>query len=246
MILLHRQFDSSLECSETLRCAHAPATSDGVLRRSGREHLLDLQKRLSLGLDHDEAGGHGPDEVERGVHEVIGVDAKRLGDGGVGAVQDERAAGQQHDAQRGRLGLDVGREHLAEQRVRERAGAERVRARVRPQRHHRPPRQRLVFGPVGHRVQAGAVRGRHQGHRGVRHHHQRLPAHPVHQDQRHQVADALDHGEHHDGHQRVHPVAGGRQRDRAEVYELRTEKIVMTVRSRYETHHSCASLARVT
>jgi len=170
------------------------------------------------------------------------VDAKRLGDGGVGAVEDERAAGQHHDAQRGRLGLDVGREHLAEQSVRERAGAHRVSQGERPQRHHRPPRQRFVFGPVGHQVQAGAVRGGGQGHRGVRHHHQRLPAHPVHQDQRHQVTDALDHGEHHDGHQRVQPVVGGRQRDRAEVYELRTVRIVMTVSSQMcksnEIHHN--------
>jgi len=151
------------------------------------------------------------------------VDAKRLSHGGVDAVEDERAAGQHHDAQRGRPGLDVGREHLAEQRVRERAGAQGVGQGVPPQRHHRPPRQRFVFGPVGHHVQAGAVRSGYQGHQGVRSHHQRLPAHPVHQDQRYQVTDALDQAEHHDGHQRVHPVVGVRQRDRAEVYELLTD-----------------------
>jgi len=111
--------------------------------------LLDFQKRFSLGLDHDETGDDGPDEVEHGVHVIIGVDAKRLGYLGVRAVQQERRTGQAHDAQRSSLGLDVGREHLADERVSERTCAHGIRQAVQPQHDHRAPRQRMVFGPVG-------------------------------------------------------------------------------------------------
>jgi len=86
---------------------------------SGREHLLDFQKRFSLGLDHDKTGDDGPEKVEHCVHVIIDVDAKCLGYFGVGAVQQKRRTGQEHNAQRSSLGLDVGREHLADERVRE-------------------------------------------------------------------------------------------------------------------------------
>lgn len=59
---------------------------------SGREHLLDFQKRFSLGLDHDETGDDGPEKVEHCVHVIIDVDAKCLGYFGVGAVQQSKPA----------------------------------------------------------------------------------------------------------------------------------------------------------
>jgi len=46
-----------------------------------------------------------------------------------------------------------------------------------------------------------------------------------------QRADVLGHGEQHDGRQRVHPVVGGRQRDRGEVYELWTDFGLLSVRT---------------
>jgi len=102
--------------------------------------LLDFQKRFILGLDHDETSDDGPEKVEHSVHVIIGVDTKRLGYFGVGVVQQERRTGQAHDAQRSSLGLDVGREHLADERVRERTCAHRIRQAVEPQHDHRAPR----------------------------------------------------------------------------------------------------------
>lgn len=142
---------------------------------------MDGGQSHAAGLEQEDEGAQGPRRVDRAEYEEHDVLAEGVGHGQVHFVGDERAE-RSDDGHYGHgFGLDVGREHLAQQCTGHDTRAHRVGQREQDNACERRPA--AAFTAVD--VQMGGVRSRHGGHAQVRDDQQWPAAAPVDQRARH-------------------------------------------------------------